>query len=170
MNEITLIAGEEEAGTRIDSFIASSLPDISRSYCKKLIKDGGILVNGKGIKPSYSIAENDEITVFIDEPAETEINAQDIPLDIIYEDEDIIVVNKKRGMVVHPSAGHEDGTLVNALLFHCDKMPVIGGQMRPGLVHRIDKDTTGLLVVAKKRHGPYKPFLSDKGKNSRKKI
>ncbi len=149
MNNITIIADQDDFGVRIDIIVSSHISEISRSYCKKLILDGKILVNGRKIKPSYSVEEKDEISIEIDEPAEAVIIAQDIPLDIVYEDDDIIVVNKKRGMVVHPSAGHDDGTLVNALLFHCDKMPVIGGQTRPGIVHRIDKDTTGLLVIAK---------------------
>ena len=149
MNKKNIISTLEDVGERIDSFIASHMEEISRSYSKKLINDGKILVNGKKIKPSYSIADNDEISVLIEQPETMEILPQDLPLNIIYEDDDIIVVNKARGMVVHPSAGHDDGTLVNALMFHCDKMPVIGGQMRPGIVHRIDKDTTGLLVVAK---------------------
>jgi len=149
MNNYNLVVEVQDEGTRIDTFIAGNLDDISRSYCKKLIIDGNILVNGKNIKPSYLVIAKDEVTVNIDEPTEAVVKPQNIPIDIIFEDDDIIVVNKQRGMVVHPSAGHDDGTLVNALLFHCDKMPVIGGQTRPGIVHRIDKDTTGLLVVAK---------------------
>ncbi len=149
MTEYNLVCDIDDAGLRIDAYIALKISDITRSYCKKIIKDGNVLVNGARIKPSYSVANNDRIKVTIEDPKQTELIAEDIDIDIVYEDEDIIVVNKKRGMVVHPSAGHENGTLVNALLFHCGSMPVIGGQMRPGIVHRIDKDTTGLLVVAK---------------------
>ncbi len=149
MTEHSFICKNDDLSLRIDAYIADKISEISRSYCKKLIKDGKILVNGEKIKPSYLIALNDKVQVIIDDPKPTELTPEDIELDIVYEDEDIIVVNKKRGMVVHPSAGHESGTLVNALLFHCGTMPVIGGQMRPGIVHRIDKDTTGLLVIAK---------------------
>ncbi len=144
-----IVAGIEDAGERLDSFVASALPDISRSYSKKLITDGKVLVNDSKAKPSYCVSEDDAISVQIQDPKPTKVQAQDIPIDIVYEDDDVIVINKARGMVVHPSAGHEDGTLVNALLYHCGSMPVIGGETRPGIVHRIDKDTTGLLVVAK---------------------
>lgn len=149
MNKKIILIDEIDSGIRIDQIIPQKLSDISRSYTKKLIKDGKILLNDARIKPSSLINTGDEITVIIDEPSEVGLIAQEIPIDIIYEDDDIIVVNKERGMVVHPSHGHEDGTLVNALLYHCDKMPVIGGEKRPGIVHRIDKDTTGLLVIAK---------------------
>ena len=149
MNSYKIAVGPEREGERLDVFISLNISEISRSYGKKLIADGKVLVNGSRAKPSYSVAAEDEITVLIDEPEPVELLAQDIPLDIVYEDDDIIVINKPRGMVVHPSAGHGEGTLVNALLHHCDKMPVIGGKMRPGIVHRIDKDTTGLLAVAK---------------------
>lgn len=149
MNKKIILIDEIDSGIRIDQVIPQKLSDISRSYTKKLIKDGKILLNDARVKPSSLINTGDEITVIIDEPSEVGLVAQEIPIDIIYEDDDIIVVNKERGMVVHPSHGHEDGTLVNALLYHCDKMPVIGGEKRPGIVHRIDKDTTGLLVIAK---------------------
>jgi 23S rRNA pseudouridine1911/1915/1917 synthase len=139
----------DDAGVRLDTFVASVLPDISRSYSKKLITDGKVLVNCGKAKPSYCVCEDDVVSVTIEKPKPTKVEAQNIPIDIVYEDDHVIVINKARGMVVHPSAGHEDGTLVNALLFHCGLMPVIGGETRPGIVHRIDKDTTGLLVVAK---------------------
>ena len=144
-----IVVDNDDAGVRLDTFVASVLPDISRSYSKKLITDGKVLVNDGKAKPSYCVYEDDIILVKIEDPKPTRVEAQDIPIDIVYEDDDVIVINKARGMVVHPSAGHEDGTLVNALLFHCGSMPVIGGETRPGIVHRIDKDTTGLLVVAK---------------------
>ena len=152
MNSHRITAGPEDEGERLDVFISLYISDISRSYGKKLISDGKVIVNGNGEKPSYKVAPEDEITVVIDDPEPAGLLAQDIPLDIVYEDDDVVVINKPRGMVVHPSAGHADGTLVNALLHHCGKMPVIGGQMRPGIVHRIDKDTTGLLAVAKNDH------------------
>ncbi len=149
MKKHEIIVKAEDKGIRIDIFIASEFPEISRSYCKKLIIDGKVLLNNARTKPSYCVSDGDIINITIDTPTEIGLIAQDIKIDIIYEDDDIIIINKARGMVVHPSHGHNDKTLVNALLFHCDKMPVIGGQLRPGIVHRIDKDTTGLLVAAK---------------------
>ncbi len=134
---------------RLDICLAQELPQISRARLQKLIKEGKVLLNGKPAKTSQQVFAGDEIKVFIEEIKETNILAEDIPLDIIYEDKDIIVVNKPRGMVVHPAAGNYQGTLVNALLNHCKDLSGINGEMRPGIVHRLDKDTSGLLVAAK---------------------
>ena len=135
---------------RLDAFVASQDDSISRSAAVRLCEQGDITVNGKTVKKNYAVREGDEIEVVLPDPVPAETVPQDIPLDIVYEDEDIIVINKPEGMVVHPAAGNEDGTLVNALLYHCgDSLSGIGGVSRPGIVHRIDKDTAGLLVVAK---------------------
>lgn len=135
---------------RLDAFVASQDESISRSAAVRLCEQGDITVNGKTVKKNYAVREGDEVEVILPDPIPAEAVPQDIPLDIVYEDEDIIVINKPEGMVVHPAAGNEDGTLVNALLYHCgDSLSGIGGVSRPGIVHRIDKDTAGLLVVAK---------------------
>lgn len=139
-----------DLGKRIDRLVADACPDISRTYIQKLIIDKNILVNGKSIKSNYRASLNDSISITIPEPSATEILPEDIPLDILYEDGDIIIINKPKQMVVHPAHGHYTGTLVNALLFHCkDGLSGINGVMRPGIVHRIDMDTTGALVVCK---------------------
>ena len=139
----------EDIGQRIDTVVAER-EKISRSAGAKLIEDGAVLVNSKIVAKNYKVRENDIIEVFHPDVKECEIEPQNIPIDIIYEDEDIVVVNKESGMVVHPAAGNPDGTLVNALLYHCgDSLSGVGGVARPGIVHRIDKDTSGLLVVAK---------------------
>ncbi|MBO5716442.1 MAG: RluA family pseudouridine synthase [Clostridia bacterium] len=144
---LTLII--DDIGQRIDTVIAER-EKISRSAGAKLVESGAVLVNSKTVAKNYKIRENDIIEIFHPEVQECEVEAQDIPLDIVYEDNDIIVVNKESGMVVHPAAGNPDGTLVNALLYHCgDSLSGVGGVARPGIVHRIDKDTSGLLVVAK---------------------
>lgn len=141
---------DEQAGMRLDAFVASRDDSISRSAAVRLCEQGDITVNGKTVKKNYAVREGDEVEVILPDPIPAEAVPQDIPLDIVYEDEDIIVINKPEGMVVHPAAGNEDGTLVNALLYHCgDSLSGIGGVSRPGIVHRIDKDTAGLLVVAK---------------------
>lgn len=135
---------------RLDSYISKSNLDLSRSMVQKLIKENRIFVNGKVEKESYKIKINDKITIQIEEPKSSKLEAQDIPLDIIYEDNDIIVINKPKGMVVHPGNGNPDNTLVNAVLAHCKgSLSGIGGEIRPGIVHRIDKDTSGLIIVAK---------------------
>ncbi|MCR1887886.1 RluA family pseudouridine synthase [Longibaculum muris] len=139
----------EEAGQRIDKILVKALTDFSRTQIQMLIQDGHVLVNGKAIKASYKVEVNDEVMVHIPEPESTDILAEDIPLDIVYEDQDVIVVNKPTGMIVHPSAGIYKGTLVNALLYHCHDLSGINGVMRPGIVHRIDKETSGLLMVVK---------------------
>ena len=135
---------------RLDTYVASLSIVMSRSMAQKLIKDGKVTVNGKAQKESYKVKENDEIKVIIEEPKQASIEAEEIPLDIVYEDDYIVVVNKQKGMVVHPGNGNPDGTLVNAILNHCKgKLSGIGGEIRPGIVHRIDKDTSGLIIVAK---------------------
>ena len=140
----------EETGIRLDAYITSKLEDLSRNMVQKLIKKGDILVNNKEEKESYKVQKGDQILVVIPKPEEKGLKKQEIPLDIIYEDEDILVVNKPKGMVVHPGNGNPDGTLVNAIMAHCeDSLSGIGGEIRPGIVHRIDKDTSGLLVIAK---------------------
>lgn len=141
---------EEFVGERIDKFLSCRLEEVSRSYIQKLIKEGHVSVNGKPVKANYKLGADDEICLEIPEAKEPDILPEDIPLDILYEDQDILVVNKPKGMVVHPAAGHYSGTLVNALMYHCkDSLSGINGVMRPGIVHRIDMDTTGSLLVCK---------------------
>lgn len=141
---------EQNEEKRLDTYVSSLDLNLSRSMVQKLIKDNKILVNNKACKESYKVKINDEIKVIIEPPKETKIKAEEIPLDIVYEDNDIIVINKPKGMVVHPGNGNHEGTLVNAILAHCkDSLSGIGGEIRPGIVHRIDKDTSGLLIIAK---------------------
>ena len=143
-------AEEVFSGQRIDSVIADLEEDCSRSYIQKLIKDGVVFVNEKVVKANYKVNTGDMIRYTIPAPVDLNIEAEDIPLDIMYEDDDIIVVNKPKGMVVHPAAGHYSGTLVNGLLYHCkDRLSGINGVLRPGIVHRIDMNTTGVLVICK---------------------
>lgn len=140
----------EEAGERIDRFLAEKMPDLTRSYIQKLVKDGFVKVNGTCVKSNYRTAKNDQAELLLPPPELLEILPENIPLDILYEDEDLLVVNKPKGMVVHPAAGHSGGTLVNAVMYHCgDALSGINGVMRPGIVHRIDKDTSGSLLVCK---------------------
>ena len=140
----------EEAGKRIDAYISSVDSDISRTAAQRLIEERSITVNRKITKQSYKVQENDVIEIQENEPKEIELKAQEIPLEIIYEDEDIIVVNKPKGLVVHPAAGNPDGTLVNAIMAICkESLSGIGGEIRPGIVHRLDKDTSGILILAK---------------------
>ena len=135
---------------RLDAYISKQMQDLSRSMIQKLLEGNKINVNGKTEKPAYKVQNGDIIEINIEEPKEVKIEAQDIPLDIIYEDEDILVVNKQKGLVVHPANGNPDGTLVNAVMAHCkDSLSGIGGELRPGIVHRLDKDTSGLLIIAK---------------------
>ena len=158
------IVSQEEKGKRLDTYIPSVDTDITRTSAQRLIEDGNILVNGKNAKVSYKIQENDKISVEIPEPKQIELKAQNIPIEIIYEDSDIIVVNKPKGMVVHPAYGNPDGTLVNAIMAICkDSLSGIGGEIRPGIVHRIDKDTSGLLIVAKNDNAHVK--MSEQIKN-----
>ena len=145
----TIKVNKELANLRLDKAVASSLEDVSRSKIQSCIDNGLILVNGKSAKASYKVSEGDVISV-LDIPEETsDLNAEDIPLNIVYEDDDILIVNKPKGLVVHPGAGNEEHTLANALKFHSDNLSTLNGEFRPGIVHRIDKDTAGLLVVAK---------------------
>ena len=145
-----IIVNKEMEGKRIDSVIPSCNIEISRSMVQKLIEENQITVNGKKIKPSYKTSLNDEIEINIPEPKQIDLKPQDIPLEILYEDNDIIVVNKPKGMVVHPANGNLDGTLVNAIMAICkDSLSGIGGEIRPGIVHRVDKDTSGAIIVAK---------------------
>lgn len=139
----------EHSGGRIDKALSAFDPDWTRSKVQSWVKDGLILVNGKTVKPNYQLKEGDRVEVSEPEPEPLEIIPEDLDLDIVYEDADVLVVNKPRGMVVHPAAGHATGTLVNGLMHHCTDLSGINGVMRPGIVHRIDKDTTGLLAVAK---------------------
>ncbi len=141
---------ESQAGIRIDKFLSDELPELSRSYIQKLIKENLIKVNGNNVKANYKLSESDLVIVKQPELKEPDILEENIPLDILYEDSDLLIVNKSKGMVVHPSAGHYSGTLVNALMYHCkDDLSGINGVMRPGIVHRIDMDTTGSLLVCK---------------------
>ena len=141
---------ETENDIRIDKYLAQEMPDLSRSHIQKLIKDGNIIVNQKPVKANYRLSFDDMVEVTIPELKEPEIEAENIPLDILYEDADIIIVNKPKQMVVHPAPGHYSGTLVNALMYHCgSELSGINGVMRPGIVHRIDMDTTGSLLVCK---------------------
>jgi len=148
IREVEVIGSCE--GLRIDKFLAEEFPEMSRSYIQKLIKDEQVTVNGKIVKSNFKISEADLVVLNQPELKEPDILAEDIPLDILYEDSDLLIVNKPKGMVVHPSAGHYTGTLVNALMYHCkDDLSGINGVMRPGIVHRIDMDTTGSLLVCK---------------------
>ena len=150
MDYFTFAAEKEDVGTRIDVFLAENMEDLSRSGVQKLIDEGMITLNGGKTKANYKLREKDIIDVTVPEVKEVEILPEDIPLDILYEDADVIVVNKPQGMVVHPAPGHTSGTLVNALMFHCgDDLSGINGEKRPGIVHRIDKDTSGVLMIAK---------------------
>ncbi len=140
----------EQAGERLDKALSSLYPDLSRSFFQKLIKDGHILVNGVPKKGNYHVNGGELLSVTIPKAQEIAILPENIPLDILYEDDDVLVVNKPKGMVVHPSAGHYTGTLVNAVMYHCqDSLSGINGEIRPGIVHRIDMDTTGALIVCK---------------------
>ena len=144
------IVEAEFDNVRIDRFVSEHLDDVSRSYIQKLIKDNMVTVDLKPVKANYKVKTGESVSICLPEPVSLDIEAQNIPLDILYEDEDILLVNKPKDMVVHPSAGHMDGTLVNALLYHCkDSLSSINGVMRPGIVHRIDKDTTGVLIICK---------------------
>ncbi len=151
LDQIVSYTVEEEANnTRIDKYLSEKQQDLTRSYLQKLIKEGNVTANTKVVKANYKVSTGDVIDFTIPELKELDVVAEDIPLDIIYEDDDVILINKGKGMVVHPAAGHYSGTLVNGLLHHCkDALSGINGVMRPGIVHRIDMDTTGVLVVCK---------------------
>lgn len=140
----------EQEGERLDKYLSMIYPDISRSFFQKIIKDNGVLVNEKAEKASYRMNLEDIVTITFPDAVVTTIEPENIPLDILYEDEDLLIINKPKGMVVHPSAGHYKGTLVNAVMYHCsDSLSGINGEIRPGIVHRIDMDTTGSLIVCK---------------------
>ena len=150
MEPIRLRASEESKNQRLDAFLASSLDGLTRSQATRLIESGEVAVNGRAVSKSYKLAGGEDIAVTLPEPEPVEAVPQGIPLDVVYEDADVIVVNKPSGMVVHPAPGHPDGTLVNALLYHCaGTLSGIGGALRPGIVHRIDRDTSGLIIAAK---------------------
>lgn len=141
---------QENQQMRLDKYLAEQFPEQTRSYLQKLIKDGEVLVNGKSVKTGYQLSKGDEVSVNIPEPKELDVEPQKMDLDIVYEDEDVILINKPKGMVVHPAPGHTTDTLVNGLLYHCkDNLSGINGVARPGIVHRIDRDTTGILIVCK---------------------
>ena len=141
---------EEYDDIRIDKVLSAYLTELSRTYIQKLIENGNVTISGSVLKANYKVSAGQEIEIFLPEPETLKVEPENIPLDILYEDSDVIVINKPKNMVVHPAAGHYSGTLVNALLYHCkDSLSGINGIMRPGIVHRIDKDTTGALVVCK---------------------
>lgn len=150
MESKKLVVNGENVGIRLDAYIAENMNNLSRTMVKKLVEDGNVSVNGKNQKVSYKVQENDEILVNLPEAKELDIQAEDIPVEVVYEDKDIIVVNKPKGLVVHPANGNWEGTLVNAIMAICkDSLSGIGGEIRPGIVHRLDKDTSGLLIIAK---------------------
>lgn len=163
MARLEIKVNEEDKGLRIDSFLANS-SDLSRSQIQKLIEEGRVLVNNETTVSRYKVSPGDFITAEYLEQTPTDIKPKDIALDIVYEDEDLIVINKPKGLVVHPAAGNYDNTLVNALLYHCKELSDINGYYRPGIVHRIDKDTSGLLVCAKNNaaHAALSAQLQDK--------
>ncbi len=151
MEKTLLQPNKEETGTRLDAWLAAHLPVLSRSGAAKLIEEGRVTCGGKPLPKNYKVRGGETLSVELPEAERRELQPEDISLDIVYEDEDVLVVNKPKGMVVHPAPGHASGTLVNALLHHCgrDHLSTVGGEERPGIVHRIDRDTSGLLIVAK---------------------
>lgn len=150
MEYLTFVVEDDDTAKRIDVYLSENIEDITRSGIQKIIENGGVKIGGKDIKSNYKLRKGDVIDVEIPEPTEVAILPEDIPLDIIFEDKDIIVLNKPQGMVVHPAPGHYTGTIVNALMYHCgDELSGINGVLRPGIVHRIDKDTSGVIMVAK---------------------
>ena len=155
---INFIVGEEDGGVRIDKYLSEELPSLSRTKIKSLIDENKVTVNGEIIKPSYKVLDGDKIEISNILEVDNKINPEDIPLDIIYEDDHLLVVNKQQGMVVHPAPGNYSGTLVNALLYREEKLSNINGPDRPGIVHRLDKDTSGLLLIAK--HNQSHEFLA----------
>jgi len=150
MNEIVFEVSPEMEGERIDKCISGYLESLSRSYIQKIIKDGNVWVNDNPVKANYKVKSGEQVRFIVPESVEPDIPAQNIPLDILYEDKDLLIVNKPKNMVVHPAPGHYEGTLVNAVMYHCkNELSGINGVMRPGIVHRIDKDTTGSLIICK---------------------
>ncbi|MBR0402209.1 MAG: RluA family pseudouridine synthase [Lachnospiraceae bacterium] len=147
---MTILVPSEAAGSRVDAFLSETSGDLSRSRIQQLIKDGLVLVNGAEVKANRRLAAGDEISLEVPEPEPVQITPEEIPLDIVYEDDDVLLVNKPKGMVVHPAHGHLTGTLVHAVMHHCgDSLSGINGELRPGIVHRIDRDTSGLLIICK---------------------
>lgn len=163
MEVIKFTVSQEDESKRLDRYLSQKLPDHSRTQIQEMIKKQNIKINNNIVKASYKIIENDQIEVYIDDLASTDVLPENIKLDIVYEDSDVIVINKPTGMIVHPSSGIYSGTLVNALLYHCQDLSGINGILRPGIVHRIDKDTSGLLMVAKndKAHRSLSEQLAD---------
>ena len=150
MKQERFIVNEEDAGERIDKYLADMLPDLTRSYLQKVMKQEQVLVAGQPVKANYKLKAEDVVAITIPDAVEPDIKPENIPLDILYEDDYILVVNKPKGMVVHPAAGHNSGTLVNAVMYHCrENLSGINGVLRPGIVHRIDMDTTGSLIICK---------------------
>ena len=150
MESIILQTTADEAGTRLDAWLAANVEELTRSAAVRLIEEGRVTRDGKPLVKKDKITGGETIEVTLPEPEKVDVVPQNIPLDIVYEDGDVIAVNKPKGMVVHPAPGHSDGTLVNALLYHCgNSLSGIGGELRPGIVHRIDRDTTGLIIAAK---------------------
>ena len=150
MENLTLQANKEDAGTRVDAWLAAHVEALTRSAAARLLEEGRVTWAGKALAKNYKLTGAETLEVSLPEPEAVDVAPQDIPLDVVYEDADVIVVNKPKGLVVHPAPGHPDGTLVNALLYHCgDSLSGIGGQLRPGIVHRIDRDTSGLIIAAK---------------------
>ena len=150
MEILTLQPNKEDAGKRIDAWISAQLEDMTRSAVQRLLEEGRITLNGKVPAKNYKLNGTETLEIALPDPVPVDVIPQNIPLDVVYEDEDVIVVNKPKGLVVHPAPGHPDGTLVNALLYHCgDSLSGIGGELRPGIVHRIDRDTSGLIIAAK---------------------
>lgn len=163
MNLIEIYVEEIEDNERLDAHLATHFNDMSRTYIQKLIKEGLVLVNGKVEKSKYLVEEMDHITINIPNPVHLEVIAENIPLNIIYEDEDIVIINKEQGMVVHPAPGNYTGTLVNALLYGIKNLSSINGVIRPGIIHRLDKDTSGIIMVAKNDESH--KYLSEQLKN-----
>lgn len=150
MEILTLQPNKEDAGTRIDAWLAANLEDMTRSAAQRLLEEGSVTRDGKTLAKNYKLTGTETLEVSLPDPEPVDVVPQNIPLDIVFEDSDVIVVNKPKGLVVHPAPGHPDGTLVNALLYHCgDSLSGIGGELRPGIVHRIDRDTSGLIIAAK---------------------
>nr|WP_325306561.1 RluA family pseudouridine synthase [uncultured Oscillibacter sp.] len=150
METRTLQVNPEDTGTRLDAWLAGQLPDVTRSAAARLCEEGRVTAAGKPLAKNYRLSGGEAVSVALPDPEPVDVAPQDIPLDVVYEDSDVIVVNKPKGLVVHPAPGHPDGTLVNALLHHCgDSLSGIGGELRPGIVHRIDRDTSGLIIAAK---------------------
>ncbi len=147
--DLRFVVGEEENPARVDKYLSSILPDISRNFLQKLIESGSVLVNGKKVKSHRQVKVGDVLDLHVPEPVALDVEPEDIPLETLYEDANLLVINKSPGIVVHPAPGHLRGTIVNALLFHAKDLSSINGVLRPGIVHRLDKDTSGCLLIAK---------------------